>query len=373
MMAARQVHVVHVVRTLGRSGGMEKNLARLAVALSSGGMRHSILHLGDEPDQIELPPHILVHRLITPPRDPRMIARIRAKLAELEPTVIHARNWGAWPDTAAARLLVVPVAPLVWSYHGLEARAASRVERVKFRMMARVTTRLFAVSDAAKRMLVESFGLDRDRVGVIENGVDTDRFAPSPEPPSSRARKVIGAVGRVFKIKNMPMLVRAVRRLIADGADVELRIAGEGPELDSVRELARDLGFGDRLALPGYVEDVPSFLRELDLFVLSSDNEANPNALLEAMSARLACISTAVGNVPHLFEGGRSGVLVPPGDEVALAFAISSLLGDEARRRALGEAARRRIVEGYSQARMFERYEALYRDPRGAPLDLSVP
>lgn len=364
-----EVHVLHVVRTLGH-GGMEQNLRRVVIELGRRGLRHSILLLHDHPGVISFPPEVPIHRVVTAPRDPRMIAKIWRMLNRLRPTVIHCRNWGSWPDTALARLLTVPRLPLVFSYHGMEGREVSRSLRLKFQAMARITTRIFAVSDAARTLLVDDYGLPRARIGVICNGVDTVRFQPRPldAPRRRTSRLVVAAIGRLYPIKNLPLLMRAVDRVAAGGLDLELRIAGEGPEQQRLEALARTLRAGDRMVFLGHVQDVASVVRDADVYVLSSDNEANPNSLLEAMACGVPCISTDVGNVSELFDQGRAGIMVPPGDDAVLAAAIERLARAPELRASLGAAARARVVARYATGRMYDAYEALYRAPREAAL-----
>lgn len=365
------MRVLHVVRTFGH-GGMERNVRRVIVATEARGLQHTILLLNDQADILEMPPSCPIHRAVTRPRDPRMVLRIAEVIAAVRPTVIHARNWGAWPDTALARLLTRPRVPLIFSYHGMEARALPATRRAGFQVIEKLTSRIFTVSESARRLLVEEVGLPRARVGVIENGVDTARFAPAREPgphESPRDKVVIGTVGRLFEIKNIPLLIRAVERAARRRADLELRIAGEGPEEARCRALARALGFERNVVFEGRVEDTPSFLRGLDLFVLSSDNEASPNALLEAMATGLPCVTTSVGGARDAADGGRACHLVEPGDERGLAAAIEHLVESPARRRELGAAARARVIARYDQAHMLAAYEALYR----APLDPPAP
>jgi glycosyltransferase involved in cell wall biosynthesis len=294
-----------------------------------------------------------------------MALGIWRKLQLIRPSVIHARNWGAWPDTAAARLMTFPRAPLIFSYHGMEGLHVSVQQRLKFQAMARITSRIFAVSEAARQLLVEEYGLIRENVGVIGIGVDTERFRPreeKPEPRGSR-RLIVGYVGRFFRIKNVPLLIRSVARLVRTGADLELHIAGEGPEGPEMKKLASDLGLADRVRFFGDVENVSELLRTFDMYVLSSDNEANPNSLLEAMASGLPCISTDVGNVRELLDHGRVGLLVPPGDDESMAIALKRLADEPGMRAKLGDAARRRVIEHYSMSGMLDAYEALYRDP----------
>jgi glycosyltransferase involved in cell wall biosynthesis len=99
----------------------------------------------------------------------------------------------------------------------------------------------------------------------------------------------------------------------------------------------------------------------MDAFVLSSNSEGTSMSVLEAMASGVPVVATAVGGTPALVEGGRSGVLVPPGDEAALAGAIGTLLDDGDRRRALSVRGRERVVRDYSEQTMCERYLALYR------------
>jgi glycosyltransferase involved in cell wall biosynthesis len=349
---------------------MEKNLRRVALATEPRGIRHSIVLLSERKDLLQFPPSIEVHRVYRRPRDPRLIYDIAQRLLRLSPTVIHARNWAAWPDTVAARLLIKPNIPLVFSYHGSDSSSVKRIERLKFQSMARLTSRMFAVSHAARELLVDAYGIDRRLLGVISNGVDTDKLSPPSEPRAARVRPkiIFGAVGRFFPIKNFPLLMRAFRRLLENNIAVELRIAGDGPHDELIRKLRSELGLVDHLLLPGYVEDMAGFFHELDVFVLSSDNEANPNALLEAMSTGLPCISTNVGGAAEVLDRGRCGKLVPANDEVAMSTAMLELAKNVDLREKLGSQARAHVLANYSQQKMIDAYEALYRDPRKAPL-----
>lgn len=357
--------MLHVVRTFG-PGGMERNLRRVAIDGVRRGQRHSVLLLHDMADVLPLPPEIPLHRAVTPPKDPRMPVLVARRIVELAPTVIHVRNFGPWLDAALARLTVAPHVPLVFSYHGMEVKTLPMTLRLRYRALERVTTRVFAVSDAARRVLVEGLALPRAHVGVISNGVDVARFLP--RPASVRAGPlVIGAVGRLFAIKNHAMLVRAVHALTSEGLDVELRLAGDGPERDALVELVR--GLGARVVFVGALPDVAHFLRELDVFVLSSDDEASPNALLEAMATGLPCVSSDVGGAREVLDGGRVGLLVPPRDVAALAAAIRRITSDPSLARALGAHARAHAVARYAEERMFDAYAALYEDPRHAALE----
>jgi hypothetical protein len=172
-------------------------------------------------------------------------------------------------------------------------------------------------------------------------------------------------VGRLYPIKDPVLLLRAVGRLVAEGLDVEVDFAGVGPLDGALVQLAAELGMPDRLHLTGRVEDVPGFLAKLDIFVLPSELEAHPNALLEAMAAGLPCIATEVGGVPEISDHGQACWMIPAKDEAGLAARIRELARDSARREALGRSARARVLAHYPESAMLDAYEALYRDPAG--------
>lgn len=355
------LHVLHVVPTLGM-GGLELAMSRVVRGLEERGIGHSILCLhggGGIEDCFD--PSVRIYRLDGRPNEALLPLRIGRLLREIRPDVIHARGWNAWPDVAAARLLVRRRPPLIFSFHGLQSgRVMPWRRRVAFRALACVTTRMFAVSDYARRLLVEQTGLSAHRIAVISNGVDTDRFRPMPRDAGSPL--VVGAVGNLTPVKNHALLLRACAEAAARGVAFDLRIAGEGPLRQRLTDLAETLGLGQRLSLPGAVKDIPAFLRGLDLFVLPSLSEAHPNALLEAMACGLPCIGSAVGGIPEVLAG--SGLVVSPADPRAMANAIIQLARSQLLRRDLGRKARRRVCRCYSMRHMLDDYEALYRQPR---------
>src|SRR5688500_10954568 len=98
-MVGEVARVLHVVRTLGPGGGMEMNLRRIAIETAHRGIQHAILLLNDQREVMELPAFVPLYRAVAPPRDPRILVQIARTIMRVQPTVIHARNWAAWPDT----------------------------------------------------------------------------------------------------------------------------------------------------------------------------------------------------------------------------------------------------------------------------------
>ena len=120
------------------------------------------------------------------------------------------------------------------------------------------------------------------------------------------------------------------------------------------------LGLANVVSLLGDREDVPEVLDGTDIFVLPSRTEAFPNGVMEAMAMRLPVVASDVGGIPELVDHERNGVLVPAGDERALAAAVLGLFRDPARANRLAWSARTTIESRYSFERMVREFEALY-------------
>jgi glycosyltransferase involved in cell wall biosynthesis len=192
-------------------------------------------------------------------------------------------------------------------------------------------------------------------VHVIPNGVATGPIVPRAKPADGPL--VIGTLARISPQKKLEELVGALRRAASRLPPHVMRIAG-GVEIgadDYAAELRRQ---ADGLAIEwqGDVQDIASFLGDLDLFVMVAEPAGCPNASLEAMAAGLAVIITDVGGAAEQVEDGVNGRLLLRGDVPALADALVELAGDPELRRRMGEAGRQRIEARFSLARMTADY-----------------
>ncbi|HET6575155.1 MAG TPA: glycosyltransferase, partial [Fimbriiglobus sp.] len=143
---------------------------------------------------------------------------------------------------------------------------------------------------------------------------------------------------------------------------VVFEVAGDGEQRAELERLHAALRLGDRFVLRGSVADVPGFLRTLDVAVLPSHSEGMSNALLEYMAAGRAIVATAVGANPTLIRDSEHGLIIPPGDEAALAAAVERLVTDLPLAVRFGAAARLRAETEYSRDAMRRRFESFYHD-----------
>ena len=213
----------------------------------------------------------------------------------------------------------------------------------------------------------------KKKVRYIPHGIPTAQFSPDIKPSLGLRQKlgippdaiVIGCAANLTIRKGHHILLEAVSRvpgvyLITIGSTLEADYAVR------LEQMRKDLNLEDRTFLLGFVEDVPAFLVETDLFVLPTwdrgSREGCPLALVEAMSSGRACIATDIPGSRDIIEQGVSGFLVPAEDVDALAAKIRTLVENPLMRQEFGKAARRRILQQFSIEKEVASYESLYKE-----------
>ena len=298
--------------------------------------------------------------------DPLVLARVTHVMERLRPQVVHTHSYAlryAFPYMLCRR-----VPAMVHTVHNLAEKEVEWYERWVHRLafgrgvvpvaIAR------AVADSIRRVYrVDGFPLIPNGIAVDayrgRRSIDRDRWRD--KEGFARTDVLFVCVAWLRPQKNPALLLEAFARGPASDPRAHLLFAGSGP-LRS--ELERRIGASNlqgRVHLLGSRSDVPEILNAADVFVLSSDYEGNPLAVLEAMTAGKPVISTAVGGVPELVGGG-CGVLVPPGEAQALSEAMSYVLENAGVRISMGEASAARALERFDLRVMTEAYENLYRE-----------
>ncbi|MGE5227581.1 MAG: glycosyltransferase [Planctomycetaceae bacterium] len=243
--------------------------------------------------------------------------------------------------------------------------------RALYRRHARRIDGIVAVADDVADAFARTTGVARDRITVVPNGVDTDRY-PAPVDRAAVRRglglgpqdRVLIAVGTFKRQKGHVHLLEAFAKVAAGHDDVHLLLAGDGDLRPEIERRVAELGIGGRVHLLGSRRDVPALLAASDGAVLPSLWEGMSNALVEAMASGLPVVATDVSGTNQVMVDGTTGWLVPPGEAGALAAAIEELLEDPGRARARGAAARERVGEAFGARRPAERLAALYRGDR---------
>ncbi len=220
---------------------------------------------------------------------------------------------------------------------------------------------------AVERLYPSTEGLIR----VLRNPTDfdaIDRWAgESPEELKPEAGPLLIAVGRVGPEKRYDLMVEAVGR-VRERYPATLWICGDGPSRRAIGGRISRLGLSDSVRLLGYRPNPYALMSQADVFVLSSDFEGSPNALVEAQGLGLAAVSTRCRYGPEeIIEDGRTGLLTPVGDAAALAEAICRILADDKLRRRMAAAARPAARERFAAGPLIRAWEGAlltrYRSP----------
>ena len=245
------------------------------------------------------------------------------------------------------------------------------------RAAARRSDAAVCVSAAAVPIAMRSYGVGRDRIRVIHNGIELGRFTSVTEATRPRMHAALGiapgrpvllVVGRMHAIKGQRAALQAMPTIVRQCPDVLLLLAGDGPERAACEALAGQLGLGDHVRFLGQRRDIPDLLQACDLVLIPSQSEGLPIAAIEAHAAGRPVVGFDVGGVGEVVQDGVTGRVVPAADVAALGEAAAALLRDATARAACAAAARR-AAESFSLANHVESLLDFYRDVDGGHLE----
>jgi glycosyltransferase involved in cell wall biosynthesis len=240
------------------------------------------------------------------------------------------------------------------------------------RLLTPITDAFVAVAQAHGQFLVDFERFPAEKVQVIPNGIDTQRFQFSATARAAQraawgwdeTTPVCGVVAALRPEKNLRLYLQAAALVLRQLPDAGFVVVGSGPEEAGLRETAQSLGISDRVRFLGMRKDTPEILSGLDLFALTSDNEASPVSILEALSVQRPVVATRVGSIPETVLEGQTGLLVPVGQPEPMAAAWAEVLANRELGRYLGRNGRQRVVKHHSLQSMTDGYmdliEAIY-------------
>ncbi len=289
-------------------------------------------------------------------------------IKQLKPDIVHAHDSHGVAMAASALSMASPkpCPPLVMS------------RRVDFHIRRNALSRwkynqvdcFICASDAIRRMLLAD-GVNEERAVVVHDGVDVGKLDALPPASIHEAfwlphqAPVVANAAALVPHKGQRHLVEAAALVVRRVPDARFVIFGEGELREVLERQIASHSLEKHVLLAGFRPDVLSLCKTIDLFAMSSVTEGLGSALLDAMACRKAVVGTTAGGIPEAVVHERTGLLVPPRDDGALAAAITRLLGDPELRARFGEAGRARVEEQFSAEKLvggvLEVYERLRR------------
>lgn len=313
-------------------------------------------------------------REIEPVNDISTILKLYRLMRRERPHIVHTHTAKAgFAGRVAARLAGVPI--VFHTFHGhvlkgyfgpLKSRLFVEVER----FCAGLSDQVITLSPHLREELVNLGVASRNRITVVPLGLDLSDFANQErcrgefraEYGIAAEDRLIGAVGRLVKIKNIPLFLDAAAQVHRIDRHVHFALVGDGEERHVLETHARSLGLNGFVHFVGWRRDLPKIYADLNAVVISSDNEGTPVSLIEAMASSCPVIATRVGGVPDLLEGGRLGQIVAPRDPQAMADAILNAVEHRHEVSLKTKMAREKVLKAYTPQRLVNDIDRLYQD-----------
>lgn len=364
------MRVAHVFKATGLSGA-EAHLLALSGALRGEGFECSLIVLAEprrtptalfdaaRAQSIPADRVALAHDL-----DLAAVAKIGAALKSAQTQIVHTHMiHGDLYGALAARRAGLAV---VQSRHNDDRFRRLWLVKLLTRALAAQTRRVIAISDSLAAFVRDVEGVPASKIVRIHYGLDPASMTSRARPGGLRNElnigggvPLIGAVGRLAEQKGLRYLIEAFGRVRDSVKNARLVIAGDGPLRADLE--ARSASFGGAVHFLGWRDDAPTVMADLDVLCVPSLWEGFGLVSLEAMALGKPVIASRVSALPEIVADGETGLLVPPAEPVALADAISALLGDPARMRAMGARGRERLERKFTVEQMARQHAEVYR------------
>lgn len=357
------IHVSLLTQRLDRTQ-YDTRLVVGNISADEGDMTYYAESLGVQPDVV---PNL--QREVNPIQDVRVLLAIYRLMREYQPHVVHTHTAKAgFIGRLAAKLAGVPV--IVHTFHGHVFKgyfgpAKTQVFLWLERWAARYSDTIITLTDSLRRELSEEYRITRkSRMTVLPLGLDLEAFARVERKTGAFLRAwgipedapVVGIVARMAPVKNHALFVEAARLIHDQRPAVRFVVVGDGDTRAEIEAQVARYGLTDVFTFTGWLQGTPDVYADLDVKVITSHNEGTPVTLIEALTAGCPVVSTDVGGVGELLEGGTFGALVPAGDAEAVAGAVLETLDNPPD----PELARRAMIHRYGIDRLVRDIQSLY-------------
>ncbi len=355
-------------------GGAEWHVVNLASALAEQGHRVTLActvegALAPLAKQAGISIRPLLHHLVKRRQSLKYAWKLAKLVRQSQFDLVHAHMYAS--ALASAYALLGTTIPLVITEHS-QANWRSHYARRCSQWSYSQAQHIIAVSREIQRRLIEQDGVPYERVPVIMNALP-----PAPElhtsiqpglPAALRNGPLVGVAARLQPEKGVVYFLEAAAHILQFLPQVHFLVMGDGPQRKELQAYVQQLGVQEHIHFLGFRLDARAIVGLLDVLVVPSLNEGTPLVMLEAMTAGVPVVASAVGGIPEQIRHQCEGLLFPPGDAMALAEAVLHLLQNPTWMRQLSEAGRQRALSRFSFTAMVQETENVYRATLGWPL-----
>lgn len=235
------------------------------------------------------------------------------------------------------------------------------------RLTCRWVTLYVSNTQTAAHRLQEREKIPSSKIRVIENGVNVSTFNRAQkglvraELGIESSRPILTCVANFKRVKGHINLIDTVAVVHSQNPNVCLWLVGDGPLRPEIERKVRQLELESVIKVLGQRSDISEILADTDVFIMASLWEGMPNAILEAMAAKLPIVATRVGGIPEVVVDGETGFLVPPENPAAFAEKVTCLIEDRKLRQKMGEASYRRIQSAFTVDMKVREFQDLYK------------
>jgi len=366
-------------------GGAQKYVFTLASALAKNpelevtvaGGQESIGELRDKLAalKIDFIPLKNLVREISFFTDCKAVWEIKKLIEEKKPDIVHLNSTKAGVVGSLAARLSRHRAKVIYTVHGwvFNEDLKPLTKSIYFwieKITAGCKDRFICISNFDRQIGLKKKITTPSKMSVIYNGVEVEslNFLSKEEAVKKLLNDytlddkiIIGAIANFYPNKGLNYLIEAVNLLITSyQLPVTLIIIGDGKLRQELTKQISELNLGKNVMLAGQIKNAASYLKAMDIAVISSLKEGTPYFILEAMAAGLPIVATNVGGIPEMIDDGKTGFLVPPKDAMILAHKLKLLIQDQNLCRQMGQAGLNKVKKDFSQEKMLSETLAAY-------------
>jgi glycosyltransferase involved in cell wall biosynthesis len=298
----------------------------------------------------------------------QFICSIRKHLASHHYHIIHTHGWATMLSTYLSCFFLNHKKPLIINgEHGTLYFKTKRQRWMQAFLFKQMALNL-SVSNTLIKEISRRFNVPSSLFKALLNGVDTFKFNADQQKAETLKKKlmiddkkqIIGSVGRLVPVKNYACLIKAFALLLKKHSAIHLIIAGDGSEMQSLKELVSYLAIEAHVSFLGQRHDIADLMKIYHIFVLPSFREGLSNTLLEAMASCLTVVASDVGGNSELVIHAKTGYLFESNNNQQLAHRLEQLIDDQKEREKIAFKAREHILQYYSLSCMIDNYKQTY-------------